>query len=228
MINAVIPARGGSKEIPKKNIKYICGKPLIAWSIEHCLSSEFIDMVWVSSDSSEILEIASEFGAQTILRPPEISTDSASSESAWIHAVEKIFEYGTLGEIVVGIQATSPIRDPDDLDNAIRMFVNDNLDSLFSANIVKDFFQWKSDKGVLAPLNYDPQNRKPRQFLSPTYLENGSFYLFNSSGLLREKCRLFGKIGAYVQKDACQFQVDSYDDLEFVERLLEVKVSGKF
>ena len=86
-IVAVIPARSGSKGIRKKNLMPFCGKPLLAWSIEQAISSTLIDKVWVSSNSNEILSVAESFGAKTIKRPESISNDTASSESAWSHAI---------------------------------------------------------------------------------------------------------------------------------------------
>ena len=87
---AIIPARGGSKGIPGKNTILVAGKPLLAWSIEHALRSAEIHSVWVTSDSPEILDIANTYGARTILRPADISGDKATSEEAWIHALNEI------------------------------------------------------------------------------------------------------------------------------------------
>ena len=95
-VSAIILARGGSKGIPNKNIIDFCGKPLIAWTIEQCLSSKHISEVWVSSDSQEILEVVKEYGAKTIKRPDDISGDFATSESAWLHAIEFIERDGDI------------------------------------------------------------------------------------------------------------------------------------
>ena len=112
---AIIPDRGGSKGINEKNSLLIAGKPLLAWSIERALTSKYIDSVWVTSDSEEILNIAVEYGANPIIRPVEISGDKASSESAWLHAVKTI-EQEISVDIIVGVQATSPIRGENDFD----------------------------------------------------------------------------------------------------------------
>ena len=109
IVDAIILARSGSKGIPKKNIIEFCGKPLIAWTIEQCLSSKYISNIWVSSDSDEILKVASKYGAKTIKRPDILSGDFATSESAWLHSIEFI-EKDNYVDIVVAPQITSPLR----------------------------------------------------------------------------------------------------------------------
>ena len=133
---AIIPARGGSKGIPGKNTLLVAGKPLVAWSIEHALHSSKIDSVWVTSDSAAILEIAQEYGARTILRPDNISGDKATSEEAWIHAVNHIKQSVEV-ELVVCIQPTSPVRGRHDLDEAIDKYYNQKFDSLLSVTQVE-------------------------------------------------------------------------------------------
>ena len=117
-IVAIIPARGGSKGILNKNIIDFCGKPLIAWTIEQCLYSKYISDVWVTSDSQEILNIAEKYGAKTIKRPDSISGDLASSEAAWMHAIE-IIQRDSKIDLVFAPQVTSPLREIQDIDNAI-------------------------------------------------------------------------------------------------------------
>ena len=118
-IVAIIPARGGSKGIPKKNLIPICGKPLIAWSIIQASEAQMIDDIYISSDDEEILHVGTDYGARPIKRPAEIAGDDATSESAWLHAIDSIESAGTKLDLVVGMQATSPIRHSKDLDNAI-------------------------------------------------------------------------------------------------------------
>ena len=110
-IQCIIPARGGSKGIFKKNIINFCGKPLLAWTIEQCINSDKISNVWVSSDDDDILNIAKKFGAKTIKRPKSISGDKATSESAWEHAIDYLNDNGVSVDIVLGPQVTSPLRE---------------------------------------------------------------------------------------------------------------------
>ena len=173
---AIIPARGGSKGIPDKNIIPLAGKPLIAWSIEHALKSELIDSVWVTSDSQKILDVAKTYGARTIRRPSEISGDKATSEEAWIHALNEITEVAEI-DLLVCMQCTSPVRGAKDLDQAIEMYRSQGFDSLLSVTKIEDHFEWVDTDTGAVPVNYDHRNRKRRQDIDVKYLENGSFYI---------------------------------------------------
>ena len=192
---SIIIARGGSKGIPKKNIMEFCGKPLIAWTIEQSIKSENVSDVWVSSDSDDILEISKKYGSKVIKRPVEISGDGASSESAWLHAVkyiEKTEKYNI--DIVLAPQVTSPLRNYKDFTNGINKYIEGGFDSMFSSSEIEDFFIWKYERSNLKPTNYDYNNRKPRQYISKTYLENGSFFVFNSKKFKKYKNRFFEKL----------------------------------
>ena len=163
-IGAIIPARGGSKGFPKKNITNLCGHPLISWSIRQALDSEFISSTWVTSYSQSILDIATRYGAYTIKRPIEFSSDNSSSESAWIHAIDYLYDNGYEFDIIVGMQCTSPIRETKDLDNAIKNFIENNYDSLLSVCELEDSFTWAYDQNLEPyPINYCLDDRKPRQ-----------------------------------------------------------------
>lgn len=129
-IACIIPARGGSKRIPQKNIMDFCGKPLIAWSIEQAKASQYIRDVYVSSDDDEILKVSTEYGAIKIKRPQELAIDSALSEPTLIHALDNMGN----PDVVVFLQATSPVRETEDIDGAIRRFIATGVDSLFSVS----------------------------------------------------------------------------------------------
>jgi len=220
-IVAIIPARGGSKGIPEKNLIPINGKPLIEWSIKHALSSSLIDEVWVSSDSEKILQFSRSIGARVIKRPADISGDEASSESAWLHAIEYIQQDNDVG-LVVAMQATSPIRNKNDLDNAIALYKENRLDSLFSGNILDDMYYWCTDENNrLYSANYDYKNRKRRQDINKKFLENGSFYVFTPQGILQSKNRLHGDIGCYVMEKKTMFQIDEKEDIEICELIMK-------
>ena len=220
---AIIPARGGSKGIPKKNTVEICGKPLVAWSIEQALEAEGIDSVWVSSDSDEILSVAECYGARSIKRPREISHDTASSEEAWLHALDTIEQTGHTPSRAVGIQATSPIRESRDFQEALRLFEQNGYDSLFTATEIADFHVWRrDDRQGHAPVNYDYRNRQMRQNIEKRYLENGSFYVFRPEIIRSCQNRLGGRIGVCVLEEHKMFQIDTPEDV----RLCEVIMRG--
>jgi len=127
-IACIIPARGGSRRIPGKNIMQFCGKPLIAWSIEQARASKHIEDIYVSSDDDDILRVAKEYGALTIKRPEELATDLSLSEDALIHALD----YMDNPVVVVFLQATSPVRTSEDIEDALMQFKIAKVDSLFS------------------------------------------------------------------------------------------------
>ena len=217
---AIIPARGGSKGVPKKNLQKICGKPLIYWSIMQARASNFVNSVWVSSDDDEILSCAVSFGAKTITRPLNISNDTASSESAWLHSLKHIRSTEKSVDLILGMQATSPIRAKFDIDNAIETFRVNELDSLFTANSIKDFHIWKKNKVSFEADNYNFKNRKPRQKMEEKFLENGSFYLFKPEILEKEHNRLGGKIGCYVMEAYQMPQIDNFEDIKLCETIM--------
>lgn len=218
---AIIPARGGSKGIPNKNIISICGKPLLAWSIMQARRATSIDKVFVSSESDEILSVAKKNGATPIRRPESLSVDTASSESAWQHALEEIEQSGTKVDFIVGMQATSPIRAFSDLDNAIMQMNQDNLDSLLTVVEVEDFFNWRVGQSGLESIDYDYQSRKRRQDIARRYLENGSFYIFRPEILRNFNNRLGGKIGMQIMERYKMFQIDNMEDVMLCEIIMK-------
>jgi N-acylneuraminate cytidylyltransferase len=222
MIISIIPARSGSKGIPKKNIIDFCNKPLIAWSILQAANTPEIDEVYVSSDSDEILDVAKKYGANLIKRPDEIAGDTATSESAVEHALEVI---GFPAEMVIMLQATAPLRKPDDLSRAISQFKAERLDSAFSGAVLDDFLIWeKAPNGILNSFNYDYRKRGRRQYRKPQFVENGSFYIFKPDILFSTGNRLGGKIGIFLMDFWQSFEIDTLDDLELVKILFELKL----
>ena len=220
-IVAILPARGGSKGIPDKNIRNIAGRPLIYWSIKQALACSLIDSVWVSSDSQRILDLSQEFGANGILRPPEISGDNASSEAAWMHGIREIERISETDiDVVVAMQVTSPIRETADLDNALSLFFEKDYDSLLSVSRLEDHFRWRLTNSGPESINYDFRNRQRRQNLEPSFLENGSFYIFKAELLRLEKNRLGGKIGFFEMSKHKMFQIDSFEDLQLCEIIM--------
>ena len=222
-VQCIVIARGGSKGIPGKNIIDFCGQPLISWTINQAKKTKLISEVWVSSDSEKILDISGRYGAKTILRPKEFSTDTSSSEDAWTHALQHISKkiYKPIDFVVVP-QVTSPIRNSYDFDRAILQIQEENSDSLLSVNKIEDRFIWSKDKSNLGrSVNYY-KNRRRRQEIEVTFLENGSFYIFRPEVLLKKKNRLADKISLYEMERHKMFQIDSLEDI----KLAEVVMSG--
>jgi N-acylneuraminate cytidylyltransferase len=217
---AVIAARGGSKGIPHKNLIDLCGKPLIAWTVMQAAAARGVDVVAVSSDSDAILAAAQVAGAVGVRRPDEISGDLASSEAAWLHALDQIDgRSGPFGRIVA-LQATSPIRESSDIDHALDAFERDKLDSLLSVCEVEDYFNWQVGKDGPEPINYDYHDRRMRQQIEKRYLENGSFYVFSPRLLRERKNRLGGRIGMHVMERHKMFQIDRPEDVRLCAAIM--------
>ena len=222
---AIIPARGGSKGIPKKNILEFCGRPLIAWTILQAINTPEIDAVYVTSDDDEILDIATSYGVQKIERPDEISGDTSTSESAIAHALQGI---EPAPAIILMLQPTSPLRKPDDLSSAVRQFKTEMWDSGFSGAVLEDFLIWKkNERGILESTNYDYKNRGRRQERKHEYVENGSIYLFKPEILVKNNNRMGGKIGVSLMDFWQSFEIDEPDDWELLETLFK-KYLGKY
>ncbi len=218
---ALIPARGGSKGIPRKNLQPLAGRPLIAHTVEHALAAQRVTRVVVSTDDDEIAAVAEACGADVIRRPAEISGDTASSESALLHALDHLRDAeGYERALVVFLQATSPIRRPSDIDDAISTLVDAGADSLFSACPVHGFV-WRRSGDGLRSLTYDHEHRPRRQDIGDDFLENGSIYVFKPWVLRELGNRLGGRIAVYEMDPLHSFQVDEPGDLELMERILQ-------
>ena len=215
---ALIPLRGGSKSIPDKNIKPIAGKPLCFWVIDAAVSSNRIDQVYVSTDSEKISDLVRQGfkDVKIVVRPPELATDEASTESVMLHFVDQVDS-----DILVTIQATSPLLQSRDLDTALDYFIDNKCDSLLTAVRSKRFYWTDTCK----PINYDPSHRPRRQDFAGTYMENGAFYITRTALLLAEKCRLGGKIGIYEMDTVTATEIDEPEDWNTVESLLKERTA---
>lgn len=217
MALCIIPARGGSKAIPRKNVQTVGGKPLLAHSIEHAKAAEGISRIVVSTDDNEIAGVARDCGAEVIWRPAEISGDTATSESALVQVLDYLEETeGYVPELVAFLQCTSPVRHPRDLDRAIAKLHAEKADSLL-AGIPFQVFMWHLVEGEVTPLDYDPRHRPRRQERSPEWIENGSFYLFKPWVLRTHNSRLGGKIVLHEIDEWCALDINGPRDLKLAE-----------
>jgi len=223
-IVSIIPARGGSKGVPRKNIRKLRGKPLIAYSIEQSLSSPHIDQTIVSTEDAEIAEISREYGARVIVRPKELTEDMIPTESVLIHVIKELDKENIEPDYVVLLQPTSPIRRASDIGKAIETLIDGNGDSLLSVCENKSFLWSKDSK----PLNYDYRARPRRQEKEWELAENGSIYIMKTKLLLEKGNRLGGKIVFYVMPDWASFEIDAPFDFELVEYLTQKKLPFLF
>jgi N-acylneuraminate cytidylyltransferase len=219
----LIPARGGSKGIVDKNIRFVAGLPLLAHSILHAKQTPSMSRIIVSTDHQAIASIAAQFGAEVIWRPAEISGDTASSESALLHALDYLRdEEGYEPSLVVFLQATSPLRHPNDIQNSIDTLTREGADSLFSACPAHGFV-WRNEGERLSSVTYDYRNRPRRQDTFEHLIENGSIYVFKPWVLRDLNNRLGGNIATYRMDPLDSFQIDEPQDLAIAEALFNLR-----
>ena len=217
-IISIIPARGGSKGLPRKNVLPFNGKPLIVHSINYALDCNLISSVYVSTDDKEISEISMEYGAKVIHRPDYLSGDEATTESAIEHTLSEISE---TPDIIVLLQATSPLRPNDSLNDALEKFINNNYDSMLSISPTHRFFWSIKDENSAIP-QYNILNRPRRQDMKKSdikFVENGSVYIFTHKHFQYVKNRLGGKIGYIEFDEKFSYEIDSIIDFRFLELL---------
>lgn len=223
---AFIPVRGGSKSIPLKNIKPINGRPLVYWTIKAACDCQYIDMVYVATDSEKIRETVDMFkeGRESdvftkcivIDRSPESASDTASTEFAMLEFAKK-YEFDN----IVLIQATSPLLRSNDVDRGFEVFLDKECDSVLSV-VRQKRFHWKNDEsGFAHPTNYDVFNRPRRQEFDGYLVENGAFYITSKNNLLKYKNRVSGKIKTVEMDQDTFFEIDEPSDWVIIEALMK-------
>lgn len=217
---AIIPARGGSKGIPHKNVYLLAGKPLIAHTIEQALATPMITRIIVSTDDAEIGAVAQQYGAEVVWRPEAISGDKASSESALVHVLDDLMQRENYApDLVVFLQCTSPLRRVDDIQKAIQTLLDNNADSLLSLAPFNHFL-WHAPNNQLNSYNFDYLNRPRHQELPLLYMENGSIYVFKPWVLRETGNRLGGKIVHYKMEPLTAVDIDTIDDMRLAEAIM--------
>jgi N-acylneuraminate cytidylyltransferase len=209
---AVIPARGGSQGVPLKNLEPVGGRSLLMRAVMACRQSELIDLVVVSSDHAGIQEEARRAGATVVVRPAALSGNTASSESAVLHAITEIQGDGPAPEVTVLVQCTSPFMDPEDLDAGIGRVLAGEADCAFSA-VESHAFLWKYGPDGLIGINHDASFRPRRQDRDTEFRETGAFYAMRTDGLRRFGRRFFGTLVAQRVNDDHAMEIDTPDDL---------------
>lgn len=214
---AFIPVRGGSKSIPLKNIKPLCGKPLVCWNIEALEACPLVDEVIVATDSDEIWKtVESRNYKKTKLyrRSAQNACDTASTESVMLEYIE----YANLAkdEIFMLVQATSPLTETVHFSEALQTYGNGKFDSMLTC--VRNYrFFWNEDG---SSMNYNYMNRPRRQNFSGMLMENGAFYINTVANILSNGNRLGGKIGIYEMPEYTATEIDEPDDWMILEKLM--------
>lgn len=219
-ILAVIPARGGSKGIPKKNIRLMYGKPLISYSINNAKNSHYITDVFVTTDSDEIAEVAGEYGAEVIKRDESLSSDLVTLDPVIYHAkncAEKI--KNKKYDVVVTLQPTSPLLKVATLDNAIEYFIKGNFDTVISV-INKPHLSWGKKENKIVPLY---KERKNRQELPPQYFETGAF-LIAKSDAVKNNTRIGENVSVFEVPEEESIDIDDKNDWLLTENIMKRKI----
>lgn len=219
---AIIPARGGSKRLPRKNVLDLAGKPLIVWSIEAGLKSKYIDELVVSSDDEEILEISKDLGVKTIKRPDILASDTAATFDVIKHTIENFKKY----DYIVLLQPTSPLRDENNIDEAIELSESKNADAVISVCEVEHPTQWNmslSDGDDMSGFvkNIDTKRSQEQE---KHYRLNGAIYICNTKTLLKEKT-FFLKENIFAYKMSRENSVDIDEELDF--KMAEILANNK-
>jgi len=221
---AVIPARGGSKRLPNKNILNLAGKPLLYWSIRASLQSKYIDKVVVSSDSQEILNISKQEGAETIKRPDSLSDDTATTFDAVKHTIENLQMY----DYIVLLQPTSPLRDTLHVDEAIELLESKKADAIISVCESEHSPLWANILDETLSMNNfinEKTMSKRSQELETYYRLNGAIYICDTKKLLEQK-EFFLKenIFAYIMDKKSSVDIDEDIDFKLAELLLMERI----
>ena len=215
---ALIPARGGSKGIPRKNIKLFNSKPLIYWSIKAAFESDFIDRVIVSTEDEEIAEIAKSFSAEVpFLRPKELSLDESSGMEPVIHALEELPEVNDL----LLLQPTSPLRKSIHIDEIFNLRKKFNSDSAVSISLSKRPIIYKLNQEFKIKLFSENLKPLPRQKLSHLYNLNGALYLSSRESILLNKSFLSNSTIGYIMSEESSIDIDTQLDWEIAEYLMK-------
>lgn len=223
---AFIPVRGGSKSIPLKNIKPICGKPLVYWTVKAACGCKYIDVVYVATDSERISGTVESFKTgveaelfskvKVIGRSAESASDTASTEFAMLEFANN-YDFDN----IVLVQATSPLLQASDLDRGFEAFNTDGVNTVISVVLQKRFNWAKDEKGCTHPTNYDVFHRPRRQEFDGYLVENGAFYISSKSDLIKYQNRLSGNIKAVEMNEDTFFEIDEPSDWIIIEALMK-------
>ena len=234
---AVIPARGGSKGIPGKNIKSIAGKPLIAWTIEEAKKSAHIDRVVISTDDEAIAAVAREYGAEVpFMRPKEIAQDLSTDVEFLTHALQFLEKEGYEPDVILRLPPTSPLRTAAHIDEGIEKLLSD--DSLDAVRPIHEapkhpYKLWKisEDRESLEPFlpksftGFDEPHNLPRQLFPKVYVHTGAMDVMRLETILKLKSTSGKKLGYFFMKPEDSINIDSPIDFEIAEILLKKKFS---
>lgn len=214
----VIPARGRSRGVPGKNLCPVAGTPLVGRAVQVARASSRVNRVVVSTDEPAIGHVASRYGAYVIERPPELSDDEATSESALLHALDTLERVeGYLPDLLVFLQCTAPLTEAADIDGTVEALLEQNADSALSVAESHRFLWRQGEGGSAEGVNHDPAVRLRRQDREPEFVETGAVYVMKVPGFREARHRFFGHTVLHVTPLERYLEVDEVADLLHAE-----------
>jgi len=227
----LIPARGGSKSIPLKNIKPLLGKPLIAYTIEEALKSEYIDKIIVSTDDIQIAKISKEYGAEVpFIRPKELATDTSPTLPVIQHALKYLESEDYIPDFVVLLQPTSPLREVKHIDEAIKKILDTDADTVITLteSNIHPFWMRKLEGDKVYPFIETCNNSLRRQDLPPVYKLNGAVVVSKREVIVSGKNWQEQDIRAIIIAPIYSIDIDTPLDFYIAEKLMELKAKDSF
>lgn len=224
---AITPARGGSKGVPRKNIKPLAGKPLIQYTIESAQACPLIDRYIVNTEDQEIRMLAEALGVETQGRPEEFWYDSTFQEVDRLlyYCIQELEKKGVKIDIIVLLYATSPLRQTEHITNCIDLVLNQGYDSALTLREDRSYIWEKTGHGCkVKPVNYDPKKRGPNQLEGwNQWVENKAVYVMKRDLLMETGCRLGGRIGFVEMSKLDSVDIDTPDDFTLAETILKMR-----
>lgn len=231
-IYAIIPARGGSRGVPGKNIKLLGGRPLIGWTIEEAKKSKYISKVFVNTDDKQIAEIAQTFGAEIFMRPKEFAEDLTQDLPVFTHHLLDLKNRNDLPDIVVDLRATAPLRKTSRIDEGIKLLIDAGYEKADSVRAVSaaskhPYKMWKIENGFLRPLFMETEDglkepyNAPRQILPEIYQNNGAMNAFWPKTVLEKKSMTGDRILGFSMEDWESINIDSELDFFAAEYIMQ-------
>lgn len=220
----IIPARGGSKGVPRKNIKLLCGEPLLAYTAESALRSKLLSKIVLSTDDSEIAEIGKSFGLEVpFIRPAELAEDTTPTLPVVVHAVSQMEKLGESFDAVCLLQPTNPLRRAEDIDVCIELLETSGADSVISVLPVPHEYNphwvyWQNDRGELALSTGESEPVPRRQDLPSAYYRDGSIYVTRTETVIAQQSLYGDTVQGYEILPEFSSNIDTLNDWEEIER----------
>lgn len=222
-ILAIIPARSGSKRLPKKNLRILKGRPLLYYTIDAVKNSKYVNRIVVSTEDDTIAQVSQSYGAEIIMRPPELATDESSTISVVINVLEQLHKKEKYNpDLIVLLQPTSPLRSTEDIDNAINTFQNSSKDSLISVTVYEHSPYWafRIEKDLLQP-EFTQDSPKRSQDIPTLYRPNGAIFITRPETLLKNRSFYTNQIIPFIMPKEKSIDIDDEFDFSLVEFLLK-------